>query len=143
MAFPRVGRELEVTHMSDSGKITWHDLSVPDADGIRDFYSQVVGWRWSAEPMDGYSDYCMIGGGDDEVVAGICHARGENASIPPQWLLYINVPDARGSAAQAVALGGEIVHGPRSVGEGWMCVIRDPAGAVCALFQAGAGVEPE
>ena len=26
------------------GTIGWTDLTVPDADGLRDFYSAVVGW---------------------------------------------------------------------------------------------------
>ena len=32
------------------GSIGWRDLTVPDAEGIRDFYEQVVGWK--ADPVD-------------------------------------------------------------------------------------------
>ena len=35
--------------MSDKGpeigSIVWRDLTVPDAAAIKDFYSQVVGWK--------------------------------------------------------------------------------------------------
>jgi len=31
------------------------------------------------------------------------------------------------------------IDGPRSLGTGRFCVIRDPAGAVCALYQSGEG----
>jgi predicted enzyme related to lactoylglutathione lyase len=55
------------------GTIAWTDLTVPDAEKVRDFYAAVVGWR--------------------------------------------------------------IVSGPRALGEGRCCVIEDPAGAVCALYQ--------
>jgi hypothetical protein len=69
--------------MSDAaGGIGWHDLTVEDAPRIRDFYQVVVGWR--AEPLDmgGYDDYVMVQAGTADPVAGICHARGPNATIP-------------------------------------------------------------
>jgi predicted enzyme related to lactoylglutathione lyase len=31
--------------MSDVGKIGWLDLTVDDADAVRDFYREVVGWK--------------------------------------------------------------------------------------------------
>ena len=36
-----------------------------------------------------------------------------NASLPPQWLIYVNVEDLDASIASVQALGGEIVDGPR------------------------------
>jgi predicted enzyme related to lactoylglutathione lyase len=38
------------------------------------------------------------------------------------------------SVAQAKAKGGEVVHGPRSMGGGRMAVVRDPAGAMIGLW---------
>ncbi len=34
--------------------------------------------------MGGDSDFCMNQPADGKTVAGICHARGENASLPPR-----------------------------------------------------------
>ena len=31
--------------MSDVGKIGWIDITVDDAEGLRDFYANVVGWK--------------------------------------------------------------------------------------------------
>jgi hypothetical protein len=67
-------------------------------------------------------------------VAGVCHARGANANTPPVWLMYIIVADLDASIVQVKGLGGTVIDGPREMG-GRMCVIRDPAGAVCALLQ--------
>jgi len=116
------------------GTITWRDLTVPDAGLIRDFYQAVVGWEVQDVDMGGYNDYSMVVPGTDEGVAGVCHARGENANLPAQWLMYITVADADASAQRCVELGGEILHGPRAIGDARFCVIRDPAGAVCALY---------
>jgi predicted enzyme related to lactoylglutathione lyase len=117
------------------GAICWRDLTVADAGQVRDFYQSVVGWESALVDMGGYSDYSMIARGSGEAVAGICHARGENADLPPQWLVYITVEDLDRSVEKCLALGGQVVAGPRALGEGRFCVIRDPAGAVCALYQ--------
>ena len=115
------------------GTIGWTDLTVPDADKVRDFYKQVVGW--GAEPLDmgGYADYVMTAE-DNQGVAGVCHARGENAGLPAQWLIYIIVDDMDASVAQVKKLGGKVLAGPKGMSGGRFAVIQDPAGAVCALF---------
>jgi len=117
------------------GKVAWRDLTVPNAGEIQEFYKSVVGWESSEVEMDDYSDFNMISPGDGEAAAGICHARGNNAGLPPQWLIYVIVNDVVESAATCRELGGEVVVEPRAMGGGRFCVIRDPAGAVCALYQ--------
>ena len=118
------------------GTVGWFDLTVPDAENVRSFYEQVVGW--TSEPMDmgGYNDHSMKAPGADQPVAGICHARGDNAALPPQWLIYIVVTSVDESVARCEQLGGSLVAPVRAGGFGKMAVIRDPAGAVCALFEA-------
>ncbi len=118
------------------GQIVWQDLTVANADGVRDFYRQVVGWGASPQDMGGYEDYSMTTPDGQDVVAGICHARGVNAGLPPQWLVYIAVANLGMAIERCVALGGEVIDGPRQMGNVPYCTIRDPAGAVCALIQA-------
>lgn len=117
------------------GAVAWRDLTVPDAERIRDFYRSVVGWRVQPVEMDGYSDFAMVVPATGEGVAGICHARGPNADMPPQWIVYIIVEDLDASMERCRASGGEVVSGPRDMGGARFCVIRDPAGAVAALYQ--------
>ena len=117
-----------------AGRIGWQDLTVGKAEDVRDFYSEVVGWKTMPLDMGGYDDYVMLSPDGQAGVAGVCDARGVNANLPPQWLIYINVEDLDASIASVQALGGEIVDSPRELGEGRCCVIRDPAGAVCGLM---------
>jgi predicted enzyme related to lactoylglutathione lyase len=118
------------------GTIEWIDLSVPNAIELRDFYSQVTGWTSSPVTVADYEDYCVHPAGTEQPVAGICHARGENANMPAQWLIYINVEDIDNSIRKCLALGGSIVVPMRDMGShGRMCVIKDPAGAVSALIE--------
>ena len=123
------------------GTILWQDLTVDDADGIRTFYERVIGWEARPHDMGEYNDFDIVSPATGEVVTGICHARDTNAGVPPQWLLYFGVEDVDASAARCVELGGAIVDGPRDMGAGRFCVIRDPAGAVCALYRPPADPE--
>lgn len=117
-----------------AGAIGWHDLTVVDAEAVRDWYCSVLGWRAVAVPMDGYDDYAMCPPGSDEPVAGICHARGPNSGLPAQWLSYTTVPDLD-AALEAARRGGKIVAPAREVMGGRMAVVQDPAGAVMGLWQ--------
>ncbi len=121
---------------SKIGTVGWFDLTVPNAEEVRDFYRAVVGWEASSVEMGDYSDYCMRPPGADKAVAGICHARGDNANLPAQWLIYIIVEDVAAAAARCTDRGGKLVAGPKEIcGYGRMCVIQDPAGAMSALFE--------
>jgi len=118
------------------GAIAWVDLTVKDAARLRDFYAAVAGWKSAEVPMGGYSDFSMVPPRARKPVAGICHARGPNARLPAQWLVYVTVPDLGASLRRCRALGGKVVDGPRGMGSyGRFAVIRDPAGAVAALIE--------
>ena len=119
------------------GSITWSDLTVPNAESVRDFYSSVAGWKPQPVSMGDYDDFNMTAPASGSPIAGICHARGGNADLPPQWLVYILVEDLDVSMDQCRAQGGEVISGPKGMGGSRYCVIRDPAGAVAALFQQG------
>ncbi len=125
------------------GSIGWIDLTVPDAEGVRRFYEQVVGWKPQPIDMEGYADYCMLPPGSDQPAAGVCHARGPNADLPPHWLVYITVADVAQSVAACKANGGTVLREPREMGGALIAVIKDPAGAVCALFQPPGGEKAE
>jgi predicted enzyme related to lactoylglutathione lyase len=124
------------TEASGIGSIGWLDLTVPEADDVRDFYQEVIGWSTQEVDMGDYADYAMVTP-DGEGVAGVCHARGTNAELPPVWMVYFVVADLDTSIAACVERGGRCLIGPKSMGDDRYCVIRDPAGAVCALYQKG------
>ena len=119
---------------SKPGTIVWTDLTVPDAERLRDFYSSVVGWR--AEPVDmgGYADFNMVVPETGTPAAGVCFARAGNAKLPPYWLVYVAVESLDASIEQCRRLGGTIVDGPRAVGAQRYYVVQDPAGAYVALI---------
>ena len=118
------------------GSIAWLDLTAPDANELRDFYSAVTGWKATAVDMGEYNDWTMTEPGTGAAVAGVCHARGQNNDLPAQWLSYVIVSDLDESLEQCRKRGGTVLSGPRDLGSyGRMGVIRDPAGASIALMQ--------
>ena len=117
------------------GSVSWIDLTVADASGVRDFYEAVVGWTSTGVDCGGYEDFCMNRPEDGETVAGVCHQRGLNAGLPPVWMPYFIVEDLDRSLAAVRERGGEVIDGPREMGEGRACFVRDPAGACAALYQ--------
>ncbi len=123
------------------GSIISVDLTVPDAEGIRDFYKQVVGWEVEDMPLEdggeSYNDYVMKDTSGNWV-GGVCHARGGNLGLPQQWLIYVNVADVAASVELCVKLGGKALKEVRKEdGSHYYAIIQDPAGAVMALTTAG------
>lgn len=122
------------------GRIAWLDLTVPDASETRDFYRQVVGWSAQDVVMeDGderYADYNMLRE-DGSAAAGVCHARGVNAGLPPVWMIYLPVGDLAESLRRVREQGGDVVKAVQGAdGEYMYAVVRDPVGAHLALTPA-------
>ena len=116
------------------GSIGWRDLTVENAPGLRDFYTAVVGWSVEEASMGDYSDYVMKDA-NGKAVGGVCHARGTNADLPPQWLVYVVVENLEKSLDETMKRGGDVVAPPRGLMGGKMAVVKDPAGAVIALWE--------
>jgi predicted enzyme related to lactoylglutathione lyase len=124
--------------MSTTSKpaIAWCDLTVPDAVAVKDFYAAVVGWVAQGVDMGGYEDFSMIPSGSESAVCGICHARGPNADLPAVWMVYFAVADVDAAVREAIARGGSVLRAAKDYGSyGRIAMIRDPAGAACALWQ--------
>jgi predicted enzyme related to lactoylglutathione lyase len=59
-----------------------------------------------------------------------------NAGLPAQWLIYVTVADLEASVRRVAELGGALVRPVTDMGgQGRVAIVRDPEGAVCALFQ--------
>jgi predicted enzyme related to lactoylglutathione lyase len=79
--------------------------------------------------MDGYADFSMLDT-EGNAVSGVCHARGINADLPPQWLMDIPFENLDTSLTACRNAGGNVLHGPRGSHGSKLAVIEDLAGAV-------------
>lgn len=120
------------------GRVAWMDLTIDDADNVSEFYSQVVGWDIQSFDMGGYNDYCMNDPKSGETLAGVCHAKGPNAGLPPVWMMYVGVENMEQSLKAVTEQGGKVLGDKRSDGKGGhYCMIQDPAGAYLTLWEKG------
>lgn len=121
---------------NETGSIGWIDLTVDNAEDLKIFYSEVVGWKSENVSMGEYNDFNMISSATGVPVAGICHKRGGNSEIPSQWMIYIIVDKIEEKIKRCRELGGKVLLDIKEMGDyGRYCIIQDPANAVCALFE--------
>ncbi len=112
----------------------WIDLTVENAEEVRDFYAEVIGWKSEPVRMDDYNDYVMKV--DAEPITGICHARGMNADLPPVWIPYFQVKSLEKSLQSCLNQGGVIITQIKSFGEkNRYAIIQDPSGAFCGIWE--------
>ncbi len=119
------------------GTIVSADITSENADGLRDFYSAVMGWQASPMPMGDYDDYVMMSANGTGWGGGICHLRGVNANQPAnQWIVYFRVENLDRSITEVTARGGHVVGDVRESGPGSrFAIIEDPSGANVALIE--------
>jgi predicted enzyme related to lactoylglutathione lyase len=119
------------------GEFCWYELGTTDPEAAKRFYGMLFDWQAEDMPMPEGTYTLVRLRGEDQ--GGIYKLQGPHfEGVPPNWLAYVAVDDVDGDSRQAAALGGTVVMGPLDVPDvGRIAVIRDPEGAVIALFQAG------
>ena len=124
----RIGAE----RVNDLGCLCINELATTDLDAARTFYEGVFGW--TTEMVD-------TGPGGPPIVAAY---NGEtlNANFsaaregePPHWRPYFMVESAEAAVARMRELGGEALAGPLPIPNGSFAIVRDPQGAVFAVFE--------
>jgi predicted enzyme related to lactoylglutathione lyase len=112
--------------------MSWEDLRSADPAVSQAFYAAVFGW--TLEPLfEGYG--IVVNPDAPHPVGGIGPLWGS----APGWLVYFGVPEVDAAAAAAAAGGGEVVMAPHDSEYGRMAQVRDPGGAVFAVFAPPAG----
>lgn len=127
-----------VTNYPD-GIFAWVDLTTPDIDKAKAFYSGLLGWELEDRPTDGGPPYTMafIEG---HTVAGMgpmmpdMVAQGHHA----YWNSYLKFDDVDAAIVNVTSAGGSVLMPPMDVmREGRMAIVKDPEGAIFGLWQPG------
>lgn len=115
------------------GRFSWMELMTTDYKRAFDFYRQLFGWEKTSEmDMGGGNMYFMYGMKGKPF--GGMHNRPPNmANVPPNWLCYVFVKDAKASANAITRAGGKIMSGPMDVPGGEIAIAVDPQGAAFAV----------
>jgi uncharacterized protein len=112
------------------GALVWNELASPDLDASSAFYSGLFGWEIA--PFEGSPTPYL----------SIKNAGANNGGmrelgppgVPPHWLVYFGVQDIDAGLAKVQELGGEKVAGPIDIQMAKIAVVKDPQGAMFALY---------
>jgi len=113
-----------------AGALSWNELATTDMDGSAGFYSELLGWKtapFEQSPMP----YLLVETADGHGNGGIRPAQPQE---PNYWLVYFGSDDVDASISKVTELGGSELLGPTDIGVGKIAVVRDPQGAVFALY---------
>lgn len=117
----------------------WCHVEIPakDMKGVRQFYEDVFGWKFSEIPGSVELGYNLL-----EIVTSPDGIRsslgtlGQDQRVVPFVLVKGTVEDMRRKAAQAEAAGGSVVKPPTEIpGFGAFAYLADPEGHVFGLWQ--------
>lgn len=123
-------------YSKQTGGVSWIDLTIENAAEVKDFYAEVVGLEPQDMPMGDYNDFVMASPTDAEAAVGICHAKGPNKQIPPQWLVYFNVDDVALALSKCQNNGGTVLREKTDMGSFEFGIVQDPAGAVAGVIKS-------
>ena len=119
------------------GSFCWVELATPDAEASKAFYSQLLGWTWTDNPMGENMVYSMMQKDGNFVCAMFrIHDQMLAEGFHPHWACYIATDDVEAATARVVEAGGNVINGPFDVfTAGRMSIVADPAGATFGIWQ--------
>lgn len=118
----------------EPGAACWAELATRDVKAASTFYRSLLGWSISD---DAYR-HLSVGGRKFGGVQDM-KVTGAPQDVPAHWLLYFKAQDTSAKAEQAAEAGAQLLAGPLHLpGTGFIATLRDPQGAVFALYQAEA-----
>ena len=102
------------------------EIAGKDTKSLREFYSQLFGWRISDETLNGYADIAT----GDEGIDGRIRRSESGRGV----LIYVDTTDTEATLNKAELLGGKRVMPPTTTpGSVTIALFTDPAGNTIGL----------
>ena len=125
---------VEVVNEPDS--LCWAELDTTDTGSAGRFYTSLFGWGkkvgGEAANQTEYTEWQL----GVNSIGGMMKIPKEWGPVPPSWLVYFAVADCDAAAKKAGELGGGTIVPPTDIpGMGRFAVLRDPQGAVFAIYK--------
>ena len=125
-----------------AGAFSWTDLTTPDQDAAKRFYTGLFGWEADDRPVgDGAVYSMMMLGGKAVAAISFQPQQQRDAGVPPAWNSYITVESADQALARAKELGATVHADAFDVLDvGRMGVVQDPHGAFFLVWETKANI---
>jgi predicted enzyme related to lactoylglutathione lyase len=123
----QAGRHIGAGRVNEPGCMVWNELATPDVEGSLSFYRALLGWAAEVDAT-GYATIRTAEG----LNGGIRPAQPGEA---PAWLVYFSTASCDEAVAHVRQWGGGVVTEPIDATVGRIAVVRDPQGAVLALYE--------
>ena len=109
---------------SQAYPVVWFEVMGQDADRLRQFYGELLGWQFrEAHPMP-YSDLLR-----DDGAPGIPGRIGQTGPGHPSWMtFYTMVPDLEAALERARGMGSSVLMPPVRLADTTIAVVSDPEG---------------
>jgi len=121
--------------MTTPGTFGWNELITSDVEAAKKFYTTMFGWEAETKSMAPGWDYTVFKQGET-MVCGMMGISPEMGPIQPHWLCYVMTGDIDADLTKVKAAGGSVLKEPFEVSNiGTLAIIRDPQGAVIALWK--------
>jgi predicted enzyme related to lactoylglutathione lyase len=117
---------------AEPGRFVWRDLMTKDVGRAKQFYGDLLGWRFE-DTKRGDRPYVLARAGATPI-AGIVDVSGM-ANAGAQWLSYMAVANLDQTIALVQSSGGMVLVEPRNLPRARAAVIADPEGAPLGLAQ--------
>ena len=121
------GRHVGAGRVNETGCMVWNELATADVAGALSFYRELLGWEGEIDAT-GYATIRTSAG----INGGIRPLQDGEA---PAWLVYFSTGSADDAAMHVRESGGAVLAGPMDATVGRIAVVRDPQGAVLALYE--------
>ena len=106
--------------------VVWFEVMGQDADKLREFYADLLGWRFEMiQPMN----YGTVEAGEGGIQGGI----GQSPEAGGWATFYTKVPDLEASLAQAQKLGSRVRVPITELPDTRIAVVTDPEGNAVGL----------
>jgi uncharacterized protein len=115
------------------GEFCWVEGIVDDPAAALAFYGKLFGWTSKETPMGDHGAYHHLSRAGDKPAGGIVK---KSMPGPNAWLSYVAVDDIDAAVKRAARLRGTVLLPATAVkGIGTFAVLKDPTGAVFAVFK--------
>jgi predicted enzyme related to lactoylglutathione lyase len=122
--------------VNEPGFLTWNELATNDTATAISFYEGLFGWTTQAMDMGGGPEYNVIRVGERSN-GGIrsLSPQEEQAGMAPYWFPYFAVESLDATLQRCDEFGGEKLFGPMEFPAGRIGGLRDPQGAMFAIWE--------